>query len=44
MMTPVKPAESISEQTVVKSAFELPVDSFETHLKKIIHEELPEKE
>jgi hypothetical protein len=28
----------------VQSAFDLPVDSFENHLKSIIHEELSEKE
>lgn len=35
--------ETIPEQTAAQPAFELPVDSFENHLKSKIHEEIPEK-
>ncbi len=36
--------ENHERESTSQSAFDLPVDSFENHLKSIIHEELPEKE
>ena len=42
MKTPIEVSESTT--TPVQSAFELPVDSFENHLKLVIHEGIPEKE
>lgn len=41
---PFETTEKASEQTSAQSAFELPVDSFENHLKSKIHEEVSEKE
>lgn len=40
--TSVKPGEKVLSPTV-RSVFELPVDSFEIHLKYIIHEKISEK-
>ncbi len=44
LATPNETTQIIAGETTTQSAFELPVDSFENHLKTVIHEELPEKE
>ena len=41
---PNETTQPIAGKTTTQSAFELPVDSFENHLKTVIDEELPEKE
>ena len=44
LATPNEITQPIDGETATQSAFELPVDSFENHLKTVINEELPEKE
>jgi type II secretory pathway component PulM len=43
VITPKAGIESQGKEPAAQSAFDLPVDSFENHLKSIIHEELSEK-
>lgn len=44
LVVPHETTELEEEQSSAQSAFELPVDSFENHLKSKIHEEISEKE
>lgn len=42
--SPVLEIKTANEETSAQSAFELPVDSFEIHLKRNLYETIPEKE
>ena len=42
--SPFSEIKTATQETSPRSAFELPVDSFENHLKTIINEDVPEKE
>jgi hypothetical protein len=42
--SPLSEIKTSSKEPSARSAFELPVDSFENHLKTVIDEDIPEKE